>query len=78
VFVNEVVFLCERSEPLVVFRKRWSCGVFVSEESSVGPASPRSWSQRVFSLAVSFVNLAARMKMGKKAKITEAFGGYFG
>ena len=37
-FVNEVVLLCERSEPLVAFKKRWSSGVFVSEESSVGLA----------------------------------------
>ena len=63
-FVNEVVFLCERSEPLVVFKKRWSFGVFVSEESSVGPTSRRRWAQRVFSLAVSFVNPAVRNEKG--------------
>ena len=56
--MNEVVLLCERSEPLVVFKKRWSSDVSMSEESSVGLASPRRWAQRVFSLAVSFVNPA--------------------
>jgi hypothetical protein len=30
------------------------------------------WALRVFSLGVSFVNFAARMRMGKKAKIKEA------
>ena len=63
-FVNEVVLLCERSEPLVAFKKRWSSGVFVSEERSVGPASLRRWAQRVFSLAVSFVNPPVRMRRG--------------
>jgi hypothetical protein len=64
VFVNEVVFLCERSEPLIVFKKRWSFGVFVSEEGSVGLASRRRWAQRVFSLAVSFVNPPFWMRRG--------------
>ena len=58
--MNEVVLLCERSEPLVVFKKRWSSGVFVSGESSVGLACPRRWAQRVFSLAV--VNPPVRME----------------
>jgi hypothetical protein len=63
--VNEVVLLCERSEPLVAFKKRWSCGVFVSEESSVSPA---------FSKAVGAACLESGGKFRKSCRADEKGG----